>query len=478
MALSKEEKVNREIVRLEEQKARPKSQGYLWYFIFIIAVVYIADELASQITTQMQSVVASQLFAPIVGADYAVARMAVVNTIAGCSIGVAMIYKTLADRYGRKPFLVINTLGMGLGMLLIGISTNIPTYTVGAVVIQFFIPHDMQQVYIYEGAPADKRAKIYSVIKAIVTLAIMLIPVLRNAFLHGNDLSQWRMVYIIPSFIAFAIAIIAFFFIRESDAFIETRLRQLKMTDEEKAAAKTNKKQDQTSRGGLIKGLIFCFRHKQIRWMFIAGGFVSFGMLVTQYYETIMTFGYAQQYVDAGMLMDAARTEATAFVTQALMLFAIGNAIATFVPGFIADKWGRKPTTIVMCASTLTTFLLFYIGSSLAWNPYIVGLFCGACVGSYWAAGDMVGLICTESAPTNLRASVMAIQPMVNGMIFMLASTSVMILSNILGDAAIGKTVLLVSVPGMALGLILMMFKVKETKGVDLGEIRGDEFEG
>ena len=31
---------------------------------------------------------------------------------------------------------------------------------------------------------------------------------------------------------------------------------------------------------------------------------------------------------------------------------------------------------------------------------------------------------------------------------------------------------------GMVLGLILMMLKVKETKGVDMGAIRGDEFEG
>ena len=49
---------------------------------------------------------------------------------------------------------------------------------------------------------------------------------------------------------------------------------------------------------------------------------------------------------------------------------------------------------------------------------------------------------------------------------------------NIMGDTAIGTTVLMVAVPGMVLGLILMMLKVKETKGVDMGAIRGDEFEG
>ena len=39
-------------------------------------------------------------------------------------------------------------------------------------------------------------------------------------------------------------------------------------------------------------------------------------------------------------------------------------------------------------------------------------------------------------------------------------------------DAAIGTTVILVAVPGMLLGLILMMFKVKETKGANLDEIK------
>lgn len=479
MARKKEnpEKIQREIARLKREKAKPKGPGYLLYFIFIIAVVYVADEIASQIGNQMQTVVASQLFAPLVGDEVAVSRMGIVSMIAGCSIGVSYMYKPLADRYGRKPFLFINTLGMGLGMLIIGAATNIPVYAVGAFVVQFFIPHDMQQVYIYESVPAEKRAKIYSIIKAVVTLALLLIPVLRNAFLTDTDFSQWRMVYLVPAFIAIIISFFALLFVRESDAFVDSRLRQLKMTDEEKAEAKA-KKQDQESRGGLIKAFKFCFTHKQIRWMFLAGGFIQFGMLATQYYETIMTFGYAQQFVNAGMAMEEAKMQATGFVTQALMLFSVGSALFQLFPGFIADKWGRKIACIVMCASTVVTFLVFYIGSNLAWNPYLVGICCGACVGSYWAAGDMVGLICSESAPTNLRASVMAVQPVVNGMIYMLAGNLVMILGNILGDAAIGTTCLLVAVPGMALGLFIMMLKVKETKGVDMGSIRGDEFEG
>lgn len=463
MKLSAQEKKLREIERWEREKTRPKPPGYLIYFILIIAVVYVADEVASQIGNQMQSVVASQLFAPIVGPEVAISRMAIISTIAGCSIGIAYLYKPLADRYGRKPFLVINTLGMGLGMALIGVAFNIPVYAVGAFIIQFFIPHDMQQVYIYESVPAEKRAKIYSVIKAFVTLALLLIPVLRGIFLKDGDLSQWRMVYLICGILAMIIAIFALLFVRESDAFIETRLRQLRMTDEEIAAAKQNKNQDQTARGGLIKAIRFCLTHKQIRWMFLGGGFIQFGMLVTQYYETLMTFGYAQQFVGTGMEIEAAKLAAADFVTQALLLFSVGSAVFQLFPGFIADKFGRKAACVTMCGCTVVTFLLFYIGSNQAWNPYLVGFLCGGSVGSYWAAGDMVGLVCSESTPTNLRASVMAVQPVVNGTIYSLAGTGIMVVGNILGDAAIGKTVLLVAVPGMALGLLMMLFKVKET---------------
>lgn len=476
MKLTAEEKRRREIAKWEREKAKPKGHGYLIYFIIIVSIVYLADEITTQIGTQMQSVVASQVFAPIVGEEFAVARMSALSVATSIFSALAFLYKPLSDRFGRRIFLVINTLGMGVGMLLVGISTNIPIYLMGACIIAFFIPHDMQAVYIQESTPPKHRAKIYSVIKACATLGMFVIPLLRNIFITETDLSRWRMVYLVPAFVALVIAIAALFCIRESDAFVDNRLRQLKMTEEEKAAAKA-KKQDQESQGGLIKALKFAFGHKQLRWLFIGGGFVMFGMLSSSYYETIMTYGYAQQYLDAGMNLETAKASATVIVTQALMLFSVGSALIQFIPGFIADKWGRKTATVVMCATCLLGFIGFYIGSNANLNPYLVGLMCGLSVGSYWAAGDMVMLMCSESAPTNIRASIMAVQPLVGMVFFLIGMIAVMILSNILGDAAIGISCLAIAGTGMAIGLLILATKTKETKGVDMGTIRGDEFE-
>lgn len=476
MTHTREEKVQREIARLERERAKPKGRFYLIYFIMIVSVVCIADELATQIGMQMQNVVASQLFAPIVGEEYAVARLSIVGTIAGMTVGVASLYRTLADIYGRKIFLVINTLGFGLGMLLISLSTNIPVYVIGAVMIQFFIPHDMQQVYIGECAPPKYRATLSNTVQSIASLSVLLIPVLRNIFLKDNDLSQWRMVYLIPAIIALGAAIFAVFFVRESDAFVENRLRYLRTSKEERKQDKEANKKGENG-AGLWAGIKFCFSHKQIRWAFVAGGFISFAQVVCYNYETILTNGYAKQFLDAGASLTDARAAAIGFVTQALILFGIGSAIISIIGGILADRFGRRPAVIMQCAVTLVAFLLFYFGAEQVWNPYFVGLMCGICVGAYWNGAGLITLMCSESSPTNVRVSVAAVQPVVNGLIYMIASTSLTILSNIMGDLAIGKICFIVSVPGMAIGLVMLMLKTKETKGVDMSAIRGDEFE-
>ncbi len=466
------EKKSKELARLSKQLSKPKGRGYLAYFLFVITVIYMADEIASQIGVQMQSVIASQIFAPVVGSDVAVARMSALGIVSSIGSVVAFAYKPLSDKLGRRIFLIINTLGMGLGLLFISLATNIPVYMMGAFIIAFFIPHDMQAVYIQECAPPQHRAKIYSVVKAFATLAIFLIPVLRQTFITETDLSGWRYVYLIPSVVAIAAAVFAFFFVRESDVFIKNRITYLENVNNQ---PETKKKADGTE-GGFINALKYCFKNKQLLFVMIAGGFLMFGMLITQYYETIMNYGFAQQHIANGVPTDEALSLAVVSVSKALMLFSVGSAIFQFITGFIADKFGRKKTVIVMSAFMLITYLLFYFGSRAGWNEYIVGFFCGSAVGSYWATGDMITLMCSESAPTGIRVSVATVRPIITGVIYAISMLTVMILSNVLGDAAIGTICLLTVVPGMVAGIIILLLKTKETKGVNLEDI-GEKLE-
>ncbi len=470
------EKVKRELARLQAEKATPKVPGYLIYFILVVTVIYAADCITSDIGTQMQSILASQIFAPVVGEEFAVARMSALGFVASLVGALALFYKPLADRFGRKIFLIVNTFGMGLGLILVGVATNIPVYLLGASVIAFFVPHDMQVVYIYESTPAKHHATICAIIKALASMSILLIPVLRGTFMTATDLSGWRYVYLIPAAATIVIAFLAWFLVRESDAFLDNRIHMLTLTEEEKEAAR-QKKQYVDSQGGFFKALKFAFTHKQLFWLAVAQGMFMYGMVITTYYETTMTYGYAQQFMENGMALDAAKNSATALVTQALIAFPFSNSICQLLQGFLADRAGRKPTAIILSAITIVSFALFYLGSNMGWHPYCVGLLAGAAVGSYWGASDIFGMMETESVPTNLRSSTISALPIFSGVIYSVSLLASMILINVLGDAKIGIVCLLIAIPGMVISLLIMSAKVKETKGIDLGSVRGDEFE-
>ena len=468
----RKQKELKEIAKWEKEATRKKGSNYIYYLIFLISVVYIADEVASQIGGQMQSIIAQVLYAPVFGAEFAVARMSALGLLSYVGLLLALLYKPLSDIYGRKLFLIINTLGMGVGLIIISISTSIPVYILGAVTLSFFIPHDMQAVYILESMPPKRRATMYAVIKAIATLGIMLIPVLRSMIM-GGDITKWRNVYLVPAIISITAAIFAISFIRETEPFIKKRLELLKMSDEEKLAAKKDKLAE-NAQGGFISAVRFAFRHKQLRWLIIGGGFISWGIVITLYYETIMTYGYATPLIAQGMAVEAAKAQAMPFVTQALFLFPIGSAFFQFIQGFLSDKWGRKPTTIVMCVCALCSFVLYYFGANNSWSPYIVGFFCGSAAGSYWATTDIVSsIMCAESTPTNLRASVLSILPLFSLLFFSIALVTAIVSMNMLGDAYTGMVALFIAVPGMFIGLIILFLKVKETKNVNLDEITG-----
>lgn len=475
----------KELAKMQKEKARPKHAGYMAYMLVIVTIVYIADEITTQIGTQMQDIMADIVFAPIFGAEKAVTAMSLLSMVSMVFVFLGVFYKPLSDKYGRKIFLVINTLGMGVGMIIIALCTNIPVYLIGSCVSMFFIPNDMQAMYIYECAPEEKRGRFYSIAKAFATFGMLLIPVLRDAFaiyevVDGVKVMteiNYFMVYFIPAIIAITVAIASIFLLRESDAFVDARIRALTMTEEEKAAEAAHN-QDTSSQGSMLAGLKYIFKHKQVLWLVIVAGITMSGILITQYYTTIINSGYELYEMANGASSVVAEQSAKAITTQALTLFAIGSGILQLIQGFFADALGRKKGAIIMSVLSIVSYLVMFFGSRNGWNPYLVGFFAGASVGSYWALGDIIGLMRTESVPTNLRNTVGAIAPLLSMIPFFVIMIVYMVLMGILGDAAIGTLVLFCAIAGMAIGLVIMVFKVKETNGVDLNSIKGDEFEG
>lgn len=473
----KKQKEAKELAKWQAVKAKPKPKGYLIYMFLVCAVINIVDEICSNLSGNLKSVLATIFFEPVFGAEYAISRMDLFSMITYIFYGLAFLYKVLADRYGRRIFLVVNTLGMGVAMIIISVATNIPVYLIGTCFITFFTPHDMQMSYITESAPAEHRAKYCSVIKTTGSLFTLFIPVMRNLLISGSDYSRWRLMYIIPSIVALLAALAAFLMMRETDAFVDMRIKQLTMTDEEILEAKKNKKQDTTSRGGIFKSIKFIFTHKQLLWLALSVGMFTFMNTLVTNNEAIMTMNYANKYIAQGMTIEEAKLQAIDIVSKALLVLPIGNALIYFISGFVSDKIGRKPTAIILGIMCFIAAVVGYVGATFSFSPYIVGFLIGVALGSYWGANDNMYFVIQETAPTNLRNSVQAVFPIISGQFSLIAMGITTALNNILGDTKIGTVAILASIPGLIIFLITFIFKIKETKGVDFASIKGDEFE-
>ena len=104
----------------------------------------------------------------------------------------------------------------------------------------------------------------------------------------------------------------------------------------------------------------------------------------------------------------------------------------------------------------------------------MVGFLCGGAIGSFWAAGDITAhIMCSESVPTNLRASVASVMPLLSGLFTAIAIFGGITLINVLGDANAGMISVAIAIPGMIVSLCIIMLKVRETKGVNLEEVTG-----
>ncbi len=459
----------KELKKWEKQKNRPKSNTYFWYLVLIIALIYAVDEIASQINSLMQTEIANDL----IKSESSVTILNLLNVVAIPFQVIGILYRPLADRFGRKTFLVINTFGMAIALFVIFLSNNVIMYFVGACMILFFVPHDMHVVYIMESAPSKSRAITYSVVKFFANMAVMLVPLLRRWLMATAG--EWRNVYMIPAIVGIVVSLIALLCARETDAFIDSRIRYLKMTEEDLQAEEVKKKA-QNSQGGVVDALKFGFSHKQLRWVFICFALAGIGVVGSMNYQAILSHGYAMSIYgsSAKEFLDLVSVKQ---VSQALTLYPIGMAISQVIMGFISDKKGRKAAAITVATNCVISFIIFTVGAKMNLTPAIVGFFCGTFVGSYYSTNDVLIMMASESAPTNLRSSATSAQTVVGFAGYAIGFSINTVLALIFGDYIIGTVALCLLVPSFVVTLIALIKKTHDTKGLDLSKVTGTEWD-
>ena len=278
----------KELIRREKQLGARSNKFYLIYLFMILSLIYITDEIASTISIQFQANIVTEFFVKNMGMEYG-AGLSLFSAIGFITYPVTLLiifYRPLADRFGRKPFLVINTLCMGLGLFLVYLSKDIYVYMIGGTLMGFMVSHDMQCVYILECSDEKSRARNYAIVKAVAILGTLLVPLLR-ATLMQNVSERWHVVYLVPAIIGFVMSLFALLFAKETDAFLIKRIEYLK-TPIEECEQRSEEEREQNAQGGILTAVKFAFKHRQLRFLIISCCCFYLASLATATYSTVM----------------------------------------------------------------------------------------------------------------------------------------------------------------------------------------------
>ena len=456
------ENEERLLTKYKRQLERVTVPGYLIYMLFVLSMVYIIDEITSNIYNSLQSDMITEFFVNGMGLEFntGLATYSAMTAPLYVIMLITPFYKSLADKFGRKIFLALNTFGMGLGMFVCMLAPNPVIYICGIGIIYFLMNNDMQVLYVMESAPEKHRAKLTSITKAIALLGVTFIPILRDVFMK-NDGSQWQKVFMIPAIAGMIMGIVAFFIMPETPAYLKRRIAYLETPEADRKVAEENKKKSsEDSDGGVVAALKFIFKHKQMRAIALCAFVYVTSTGGTSYYESIMKTG--------GM--------STSEITTAMYFIPIVNALMTALSGFITDVLGRKRSATVLAGIALLGLVSFVYTSGAGISPVLVGMSYGFFIGGLWSAADILFIMLPgESTPTNLRVSVVGTMGIMSGVGNVL-SIAIMTVGMLFVEN-IGILCLCVCAPFLLISIIILITKVNETKGVDLSKVTGSEWD-
>lgn len=463
-----EKKSLHESRQLERYQRQINRQRHLHYFILMLILVtlsYIIDEISTNINSSVTTNVIFDLFhitSRDITSDEYVHAANVVAILGLSSVPISFIapfYKSLADRFGRRAFLSINTFGMALGMLIIMCAPNPYVYMLGLTLVNFVIPNDVHILYIMESVQPKHRVTCCNLMKAISILGISSIGILRKIFVSSAHVASWRMLYLIPTLLAGTVSLLTLLLLTETPVFLKKRVRLLTGDPNQSDNEQNTSVPAPSAKGSVFKALKFICQHKQLRYLAICAVLFSLTSTASSFFNPIMVGG--------GM------TELQ--ISNVIFYYPFIYALITFLSGLFSDKWGRKTTCLFFGSLSLCGLILFIFATKFVHNSVVAGIFYGCYIGGLWSAGDtLLMTMPQESSPTFLRASIVGVfsLTLLSGIIGLVL---VLILYNFFRDY--GWLCFCLSVPFMFISLLLLYKKVHETKDVDLNTITGSEWD-
>ena len=387
----------------------------------------------------------------------------------------ALVAGTAADRFGRRPILLMAGVLFILGALIQGIAPGVEILTAGRLVTGFGIGFAsvVAPLYAAEMAPQRVRGRIVSTYQLAITFGIFI------AYLVSDLLSsaEWRTMFLIAA-IPGVLLIIGVMVVPESARWFakagrrsDARESLAKVTEPADVDAELNAVEAEVSveaaEGEAKWSEVFSPR---VRKALIVGVGLSIFQQITGINAIIY---YANTIFDsAGLVSTAAQTKAT--------LYCVGltNVLATFVAVAYVDRFGRRPLLFIGLTGMFFSLCAVALGfatqssSDTGAGASLVGIITMAGLVVFIASfafslGPVVWTIISEIYPGRVRGRAVSVATAANwGAAFLVAQFFLTLVRGI------GESATFFFAAMCVLAFIFVWRYVPETRGRSLEEIQ------
>ena len=253
--------------------------------------------------------------------------VAMSTALIGCLIG-AMVAGSAADKWGRKPLLMLSAVLFTVSAIATGLFNDFTLFNIARFIggIGIGVASALAPMYIAEVSPAEIRGRMVSLNQMTIVLGILAAQIVNMLLARDTAVTEnqvwdvewgWRWMFWAETVPA-ALFLVMSFFIPESPVYLKVKAAMTSLQTERKA------------------GLSELFQHKY-------GKVLLLGLVIAvfqQWCGTNVIFNYAQEiFVGAGFDVDGM------FIN--IVITGIANVVFTFVALYTIERWGRRTLMLI-----------------------------------------------------------------------------------------------------------------------------------